>query len=353
MATLTRDLTYSALVAEIAAGTLNEGESILITDRGDQGIMVTACSNNKLHPTGTRFMLCPATYAITAGEDDNGNDWIGVWNAVKGATATEGQLTIWNGLVWVAGATLSGDAPAIDGSGWTVIPKASFTNHEYIEMIFGVEYDVANDWINKQWDAKGNVFGLSKEFYLWWYEPEGAYDNFIDYCDWNFATSGNPFENNTCFYCYNNSNAGGIYSNSNAGGIYNNSNAGGIYNNNSNAGSIYSNSNAGIIYSNSNAGGIYNNNSNTGDIYNNSNAGIIYNNSNAGQISSNSNAGGIYSNSNTGSINTNSNAGEIYSNSSITQTTCNITMNQNNGEITGVWDADVTDVTVSKIGSAT
>ena len=203
---------------------------------------------------------------------------------------------------------MSGDAPGEDGSGWTVIPKSSYSNHEYTEMLFGVWYDFENDWICKQWDGNGNVFGVDKTTFDALYGG----DNLVEYCDWNYATSGFMFANNTCHYCYNNSNNGYIYNNSNNRFI--------SYN--SNSGNISYNRNSGYIH----------NNSNSGEIYNNSNNGGIYNNSNNGEIYGNNNNGGINDNSSTA--------------------TCNITHNINNGSITGVWEADVTDTVVNKEGTA-
>ena len=197
------EATKSEIDTLIADGGLTVGAMYKISDKGDNGMAFIAVSESKLSNEGVRFMLCPSTYAVTV--DEYSNDWIGVWNATK--TPTEGQLTIWNGFVWKAGAVLSGDAPDTEASGWTVIPKASFTNHEYVEIIFGVTYDFEGDWINKQRDGYGNVLGLDKAFYIWWYQPEEVV-NLIDFCDWNMNTSGFIFANNKCHYIYNNSTSG-------------------------------------------------------------------------------------------------------------------------------------------------
>ena len=58
----------------------------------------------------------------------------------------------------------------------------------------------------------------------------------------------------------------------------------------------------------------------------------------------------IGDNRNAGDISYNSNNGVIGDNSSTAP--CNITKNINNGYITGVWDADVTDTVVDKVGTA-
>ena len=154
------ELTYAQAAALIASGDLNLALGYKITDRGDNGLLFRAAAPDRLESDGLRYMLCPTTYQADY-TDDNDNHWIGVWNTTRGEAAAENDLTIWNGLVWKAGAVLSGDAPDQEGSGWTVIPKATFANGEYIEMIFGVTYDFENDWISRQWDNNGNRLGMA------------------------------------------------------------------------------------------------------------------------------------------------------------------------------------------------
>ncbi len=196
--TLTLARTRAQMEALITNSLLNTQTYYKITDRGDNGLLFRAAAVNRLESTGLRYMLCPATYAT--GADAYENDWIGQWTTTKGATATEGQLCIWNAHVWVAGATLSGEAPdvTIEGetpipSGWTLIPKSSFTNQEYVEMIFNVIYDFENDWINRQFDVDNNEVGVTLiEAEDWEYDF-----NPVDYFDWNIKSKEG-------FYCYNN-----------------------------------------------------------------------------------------------------------------------------------------------------
>lgn len=196
--------TYSEMAALIAESKLNLALSYKITERNgdpnykDNGLLFRAAAPNRLENDGLRYMLCPATYAV--GADAYENDWIGVWNATKNTIAAEGQLTIWNGLVWIAGAILSGNAPDVESSGWTVISKTSFTNHEYDEMIFGVTYDFDEDWINEQRDKYGNVFGQIKSQVN---QMVFNGNNPIDYCDWNILTSDVMFYGNKLAYFIN------------------------------------------------------------------------------------------------------------------------------------------------------
>jgi hypothetical protein len=141
------------------AGTLTPGSMYKITDRGDRGLFFNAISTTRFAATGTRLMLCPADYAVELDEYDN--NWIGVWHSTK--TALINDLAIWGGHVWK---NLTGDIGSstddvtLDSTNWVLISKTSFTNHEYVELVFGVEFEWENDWICKQWDNKGNVFGL-------------------------------------------------------------------------------------------------------------------------------------------------------------------------------------------------
>jgi hypothetical protein len=280
--------TYVEMEALIAAAELNPFLWYKISDRGDNGLVFRAAAPNRLENEGIRYMLCPATYATVV--DDYDNDWIGVWNSTKQASATEGQLTIWNGLVWIAGAVLSGDSPDTEASGWTVIPKASFTNHEYIEMIFGVTYDFENDWINKQWDGNQNKIGFSKNLndrnYNFNYNP-------VDVFDWNFISFPDAlFFNNQMQYCKNVLVEGGIF-----------------YNN--------------ICESMENV------------IVNRlqDNTCAIYNVSKIQEVSGNT-------------------CLVIYDVIGIGAGLVSIMSNKNNGSITGTFDADVTDTVVDKIGTA-
>lgn len=206
--TITLNKTYAEMQTLISTSQLDTQTNYKITDRGDRGLIFRAATTNQLEFDGIRYMLCPTTYVATT--DTYGNVWIGVWNATKQATAVENNLTIWNGLVWKAGATLAGTAPDAVGSGWVVVPKATFTNHEYKEMIFGVSYDFEEDWINKQWDQKNNRWGSGKIVAGSMIDIINSYGsaiattaNLADLCDWNYdcdymiENNGYVFTNNS------------------------------------------------------------------------------------------------------------------------------------------------------------
>lgn len=293
----------SKTVAEMQALALASGFTVgqlyKITDAGDLGLFFRAATTSKLENDGIRAMLCPAYYG-TGEHNGDGNNWLGVWNA--DLTPAADDLAIWGGLVWrnLTGAVGSSDSDiALDGTNWVVVTKASFAASEYTPMIFGCSYDLTNNWICKQWDAAGNVFGV--DFYTednWW---ELGF-NPCDVSDWNLATKGQNFFNNVCIGVWNNSNEGSIIGNRlRDGAISNNSNNGDIYVN-ANTGDINGNSINGNINYNSNAGIIYSNGASVTGITNNVNAGNINNNSNAGEISLNTHSGYISGCSNGDSI---------------------------------------------------
>jgi hypothetical protein len=287
------EITYTNLMAAISGSDLIPGMFYKITDRGDRWLLFQAVSTNQLATDGQRLMLCAADYAIET--DSYGNNWIGVWNDTKSVVADD--LTIWGGLAWknLTGAIgTASDNITLDATNWEVIPKASFTNNEYTEMLFGVQYDWVNDYAVKQWDNKGNIitnFGF-------------AY-NTCDCTDWNYETSGAKFSNNICFGCYNNISS-----------------------------EITFNLVGEVICDNIVPDGIYNNN-----VISVSNNIVteIYDNANNGVINLNNFVGSIYNNINNGNIASVSAAVHI-----------NVYSNINNGYITGAQIADVTDPIVNK-----
>jgi hypothetical protein len=369
------EITKDAADDSITANSLSVGATYKITDRGDRGIFLIAISDHEFSRQGLRKMLCPAYYGVGS---FGGEEWIGVWNSTNDPDVDD--LTIWGGLVWKSLTGSVGTATdnfSLDGTNWVVIPKASFSNNEYIEMEFTVWYDYTNDWIERQSDGKDNVLGADYALaaYL------SLTENPVDVSDWNMESSGaHLFYNNHVISVSNNSNVEGIWvnaggeitANSNAGAIDNNQTAWGITNNSNNGSisfnktaSIGTNTNDGQIYYNQVSDGITEN-ANTGVIINNTATQIFGNTSPAtdirdnyvpGQINGNSNNGSIERNMNTGSVANNSTNGYIRDNKnngnieSNTQTsgTTNIFKNINNGNISSTGrTTDITDTVVNK-----
>lgn len=321
---ISTELTYAEITAAIASNSLTIGAIYKITDRGDRGLFFQALASNRLSHRGTRLMLCPARYSNSE-VDANGNSWKGVWNNAK--TAAVNDLMIWGGKVWknLTGAIGNSlNETSLDATNWVLIPKTSFSNNEYVELEFGVQYDVTNDWIEKQWDSSGNVFGLDYLSQDWWW---GDYSvNFCDISDWNYSANNDDIVmfNNITMAVWNNS-CQSIYSNKNNWGV----------GNNSNSGEIHSNANSReITY-----------NKCTGDINNNTNNGTIFDNINSGGISYNRNNGDIKNNGNNGSISYNNNNGDIFF---LDNNNTNVTYNTNNGYVAPLGTGEISDTVVNK-----
>jgi hypothetical protein len=318
------ETTYAAALNTIANNSLIKGKTYKIIDRGGVGLFFTAISSTEFAATGTRLMKCPAFYGV--GADTHGNTWIGVWSSIKDEIVTQDCYAIYGGSVWknLTGAIGgSDDGLTLDAVNWELVPKGTYEGDTdfYVTKSFGVNFDWKNDWISKQWDDKGNEFGVPYTV-----EELGGYGfNPCDVSDWNDPS----IWGNRC------------------SGVWNNNTSG-----------INSNTNRGIISDNTCENGIISSNSNQGDIRDNSNTGSIYSNTNNGRIYSNINLGSITFNSNNGQINVNSNQGDIkynYNNDNISGNTssgaCNIQYNTNNGQIGGSWGTEnVSDPIVSKGG---
>ena len=337
------ELTKAQLDALVSGSQLSIGMRYKITDRGDRGITLTGISSNQLSLEGRRTMLCPKSYLV--GSLDS-NSWKGVWHITK--TASINDLMIYGGLVWknLTGAigTASSDI-VLDGTNWVVIPKASFTHNEYVELVFNVRYDYANDWICSQFDKNNNEFGISYQAYL---EAGTIAANPVDISDWNYPqdnTTNTIMANNKCIGIWNN--VEGIRIN---GNIFN-----GVITNNKLLTNSYISANqsdavtgtgyskisgntCGIIAGNT-CSGIENNTSNVVYITNNVVVGPIAGNSNVGYIRQNCGADNISNNSNLGRIAWNClTGGSIVGNSgssSIETNSANSIMNNTGGQIIG------------------
>lgn len=331
------ELTYAEADALRTAETVVPGTIYKITDRGDRGIFLTGLDTNSYSIEGSRIMLVPDERTYNS-ENFNDKNYLGVWHSGLSIGFIDDRV-IWGGLVW---RNLNGNlGAAIDDvtldSEWEVIPKDSFLFEEYVEKEFFILFDFDNDWINKQWDGKGNVFGTDYQ------TGQSLGYNCVDISDWN-----SPFIfQNECLGVYNNTST--VYSNTIRYSIYRNSFMGDV-SFNVNIGDIFNNSGPeGGITGNSNTGFISNNILNGCTILNNSNSGDINSNSVSGYIEQNTNIGSIQSNVVNGSISKNSNHGHIASNTCIS-----ITRNFNSGDIESNSNSGVIDsnANLSDLGSS-
>jgi hypothetical protein len=315
-------ITYAQSETLVADSEVEVGGKYLISDRG---IIITGVATNLFSVEGQRFMR-----VVKHAYYDNLAPSIGVWYSTISPNADD--VVIWGGKVWknlTGSAGSADDEYTLSAFDWELIPT---TNNTYYQTrSFFVHYDHARDWVAKQFDWKGNEFGIS------WSNADdlGLAYNPVDISDW-----GSEFiiENkaagiyNNAFLVLGNRVAYPIYENF---VVIGNTNEGAIFNNTSliienvNRGEIHSNTNSQQIIGNSNGGDIQNN-SNNGSISYNSNGGIISDNINEGSIEYNSNRAGIISNANDGDIAFNNNNGNILLNTSNVN---NIQYNNNNGDV--------------------
>lgn len=373
------DITHGDLITNINNCTLVPGQVYYVIERPGGNVYVQAIDACTLAPTGFRGILCPTEYDVTT--DAYGNNWVGVWRPeLTDAQVAVGDLTIHGHAVWknlTGNAGTKVDEYELDSTNWVLIPRESYTNHEYIELFFEITYDYENDWISKQYDGKGNVIGMDWSVVQLLGDPT---HNPCDYTDWNMGTSMTPFFNNQVDQVLNNFNPGGIWNNT-GGPILQNRTGGAINQNITEWGiknnscaqqiefnislAIDNNSNNGMIMGNLTPSNSIEGNTNNGHITNNVTHMIvgnlapttdikdnvapsgIYSNTINGEITNNTLSGDISYNTTLGRITNNKNNGNIKSNTS--SVPVHIYNNVNNGNIQGVSrSADITDTVVNK-----
>jgi len=213
--------TYSALSSLATANKLTPGTLYKITDHGnDNGIIIQAATSSTFKPDGIRLGLVPAhyiagTYSTVA--------WLGVWRlSIGDGGVAAGNKAVYMGRVWT---NLTGnigtvhadpDLWALDATNWAL----STDSADYVQEVFGCTYRLVSNlpatypkgYISKQWDSRGNSFGI---------EIEPATLFLVDYNDWgNAFVWGNKLKscrNNICGVgqeIYNNNGNGDIHDNS-------------------------------------------------------------------------------------------------------------------------------------------
>jgi len=171
----TLEVTYSEAVALSQSNELQPGRFYYLTDRG---YLLQAFNTGEFSKQGQRIQYCPKFYNTTV---DGGNSWVGVWHASM-ATPNINDLTVYGALVW---RNFSGNVGTSDGfrilsNDWQLVPFTDSTVYKH--LVFSINYDLQEDWVSKQWDAKNNVIGLSKkEALVNMFYPV----NPVDMTDWN------------------------------------------------------------------------------------------------------------------------------------------------------------------------
>jgi len=191
--------TWAELTTMASGGKLTPGVLYRLTDHGnDNGIILEAATSTTFYSEAIRIGIVPQHY--TAGVYD-GATWLGVWRPTLSPNA--GEKVVFMGRVWNKLTGTDGNAGTIDDSDpwrldsvhWGYSEPIQMEDNDYKSEVFGCIYDFATDYISKQWDDKGNIFG----------EYINPTDGFlVEYNDWNFAADGATFSGNKTRRCYNN-----------------------------------------------------------------------------------------------------------------------------------------------------
>lgn len=175
------DITYATLSTAITNNTAIEG-FYLITDatstrlaggKADKGILVQVYKDS----LGATYVRLEAEGIFLNPDYQD----VGVYSGVVGLTGIakgtnrgvwftaetgfiNGDITFWNGLHYqvTTAASLNGTDPATNTIAYTVLPKAT-ANMGYIAESDFIEYDFANDWIQRRADKRNNDISLSRQ----------------------------------------------------------------------------------------------------------------------------------------------------------------------------------------------
>lgn len=174
-------ITLAALNTALSANTLDAG-FYLITNatstrvagaKADRGILVQAYKDSG---NVSRVRLEAEGAFLNPDFQDAGN-YSGVVGLTGVAKATNrgvwfsaetgfvlGDITFWNGLHYqlTNAAAKNGTNPATNVAAYTLLPKTT-ANMGYIAESDFIEYDLANDWIQRRIDKRGNDISMTKE----------------------------------------------------------------------------------------------------------------------------------------------------------------------------------------------
>lgn len=178
----------------------------------DRNIFIRALNNETLS-LECRLLAANADYDVQGDYTDvtGFNAQLGVWYSGM-AIGGVGDVVIWNNLHWKNLTGAAGTDPDGDAVNWVAVSQSP--THGYIYEIDFVEYDFANDWIQRRKDKRGNdiscsfltdanSFGIGSstiELFKWGYE--GTQSN--DGCFGNICKEGYMDIRNTRVEVFNN-----------------------------------------------------------------------------------------------------------------------------------------------------
>jgi hypothetical protein len=148
-------LSSAALLALIAAGTLNIGWTYIVNNVSNANtfVAVQAIANNAVQNYGAGYFLNAdyqnvGNYSGVSGFTSQKGIWL------SGASYSAGDVVLWNNYHWKNLAGANTTSPNTDPSNWSQLSK-SITNGYIIEVDF-VIYDVANNLVKMRYDSRNN-----------------------------------------------------------------------------------------------------------------------------------------------------------------------------------------------------
>lgn len=191
--------TYAEWEALRSTGDLGDyiGQNIIVSDRGDTGLILAVASANAFGLAGIGGFLNPdwqgagdysgTPTAFTANQ--------GLWTVALEATLVDGDVVVWNNIHWQVEdfSALAGTSPDTTPLAFTELP-GSAANVGYMEEWDAIEFDWANDHIQRRADVRGNDFRMDFASLT-----EYAYTETISEFQWGRSTtSGNTINSGLC-----------------------------------------------------------------------------------------------------------------------------------------------------------
>lgn len=161
-------LTYNALSNLASTFSIVPGQFYLITDRGDEGIIVQGATTTTIDTNASGLFL-NADYG--AAGDYSGVpgfvNQLGVWTALLAPVV--GSVVIWDNQHWINTTGVNGVTnPSVDAINWTLITGRTRT-HGYIPVADSIDYVLSADVIQARNDYNSNyVYGpLALQGFPW------------------------------------------------------------------------------------------------------------------------------------------------------------------------------------------
>lgn len=181
-------LTRAEMISLITAGAVSQGQSYLITDAGQSGIIVSGIDSNSITTRGDYIGYFP-DYQNVSG------DYRWMWSPIMIAP-TAGLLYATGGFMYESVTGAIGTNPTTDTVNWTLV---SLSDTRYQKNIITVQYDVNSDIITQGVDNNGNVVNGSNSFNTFRWGSVACANNLIVDSNLNVNSIPEAFQGNTIY----------------------------------------------------------------------------------------------------------------------------------------------------------